>query len=342
MKAQLLSKIRFYRDRIGVVVTVCLVLTVPANGRAADKLVFGWSAIAGSQAVPWIMKDAGLFEKHGLDTTLIYLDGGSRAIQVLLSGEVPIVQGGGNSPVVARLRGGDVTIIAGVVNVLAYTLIVSPEIKKPEDLRGKKLAISRFGSNSDYATRKILVKWGLTPDKDVAIVQIPGGQPTRLASVQNKQVAGLVAQPPVTVLARKARLNVLAEPSDFGAAYTNTPIVSTGAFIREHRDTVKRFSRALAEGIYVYKTQKDFAKRVIAKYMRITDADAVEDSYQFFSPIVPAKPYPPLDGIKEVLLEVGEKDPKVRSANPEDFADLSFVKELDDNGFIDNLYKAKK
>ena len=317
-------------------------LTVSTNARAADKLVFGWSAIAGSQAVPWITKEAGLFEKHGLDTTLIYLDGGSKAIQVLLSGEVPIVQGGGNSPVVARLRGGDVTIIAGVVNVLAYTLIVSPEIKKPEDLRGKKLAISRFGSNSDYATRKILVKWGLTPDKDVAIVQIPGGQPTRLASVQNKQVAGLVAQPPVTVLARKARLNVLAEPSDFGAAYTNTPIVSTGAFIREHRDTVKRFSRALAEGIYVYKTQKDFAKRVIAKYMRITDADAVEDSYQFFSPIVPAKPYPPLDGIKEVLLEVGEKDPKVRSAKPEDFADLSFVKELDDNGFIDNLYKAKK
>jgi NitT/TauT family transport system substrate-binding protein len=304
--------------------------------------VFGWSAIAGSQAVPWITKEAGLFEKHGLDTTLIYLDGGSKAIQVLLSGEVPIVQGGGNSPVVARLRGGDVTIIAGVVNVLAYTLIVSPEIKKPEDLRGKKLAISRFGSNSDYATRKILMKWGLTPDKDVAIVQIPGGQPTRLASVQNKQVAGLVAQPPVTVLARKARLNVLAEPSDFGAAYTNTPIVSTGAFIREHRDTVRKFSRALAEGIYVYKTQKDFAKRVIAKYMRITDAEAVEDSYQFFSPIVPAKPYPPLDGIKEVLLEVGEKDPKVRGAKPEDFADLSFVKELDDSGFIDSLYKGKK
>lgn len=342
MKSQWFLKIQFFKSGLGVVLALCLVLTVSTSARAADKLIFGWSAIAGSQAVPWIIKDAGLFEKHGLDATLIYLDGGSRAIQVLLSGEVPIVQGGGNSPVVARLRGGDVTIIAGVVNVLAYTLIVSPEIKKPEDLRGKKLAISRFGSNSDYATRKILVKWGLTPDKDVAIVQIPGGQPTRLASVQNKQVAGLVAQPPVTVLARKARLNILAEPSDFGSAYTNTPIVSTGAFIREHRETVRKFSRALAEGIYVYKTQKDFAKRVIAKYMRITDAEAVEDSYQFFSPIVPAKPYPPLDGIKEVLLEVGEKDPKVRSAKPEDFADLSFVKELDENGFIDNLYKAKK
>ena len=164
-----------------VVRWLLLVLSLPGSSSAADKLVFGWSAIAGSQAVPWIMKEAGLFEKHGLDTTLIYLDGGSRAIQVLLSGDVPIVQGGGNSPVAARLRGGDVTLIAGIVNVLAYSLIVHPDIKRPEDLRGKKLAISRYGSNSDYATRKILIKWGLKPDTDVAIVQIPGGQPTRLA-----------------------------------------------------------------------------------------------------------------------------------------------------------------
>jgi NitT/TauT family transport system substrate-binding protein len=324
-----------------VVFGLLLLLSLPGSSSAADKLVFGWSAIAGSQAVPWIMKEAGLFEKHGLDTTLIYLDGGSRAIQVLLSGDVPIVQGGSNSPVAARLRGGDVTLIAGIVNVLAYSLIVHPDIKRPEDLRGKKLAISRYGSNSDYATRKILIKWGLKPDTDVAIIQIPGGQPTRLASVQNGQVAGLVAQPPVTALARKARLNSLAEPSDFGSAYTNTPIAATGAFIKDRRDTVRRFTRAF-EGIFVYKTQREFSKRVIAKYMRVNDPDAVEDSYQFFSPVVPSKPYPPLDGIKEVLLELGEKDPKARGAKPGDFADSSFVKELDENGFIDGLYKSKR
>ena len=328
----------------GVQVALCSLLLVflASTSSAADKLVFGWSAIAGSQAVPWIMKEAGLFEKHGLDTTLIYLDGGSRAIQVLLSGDVPIVQGGGNSPVAARLRGGDVTLIAGIVNVLAYSLIVHPDIKRPEDLRGKKLAISRYGSNSDYATRKILIKWGLKPDTDVAIIQIPGGQPTRLASVQNGQVAGLVAQPPVTALARKARLNSLAEPSDFGSAYTNTPIAATGAFIKDRMDTARRFTRALVEGIFVYKTQREFSKRVIAKYMRVNDPDAVEDSYQFFSPVVPSKPYPPLDGIKEVLLELGEKDSKARSAKPEDFADSSFVRELDESGFIDGLYKSKR
>jgi len=100
--------------------------------------------------------------------------------------------------------------------------------------------------------------------------------------------------------------------------------------------------RAFVEAIYVYKTQPDFSKKVIAKYMRVSDPDAVEDSYQFFSRLVPAKPYPPLEGIKEALLELGEKDSKARNARPESFADMSLVKELDDAGFIDGLYKGKK
>lgn len=308
---------------------------------AGDKLVFGWSAISGAQAVPWITKEAGLYEKHGLDTTLIFLDGGSKAIQTLLAGDTPVVLGAGNSAVAARVRGADVVLIAGIVNNLAYSLIVSPAVKKPEDLRGKKLAISRYGANSDYASRKILLKWGLRPDKDVAIVQIPGGQPTRLATVQSGQVAGMVAQPPVTNVARKAGLNILAEPEDFGGEYANTPIASSRQIIKERRETLRRFMRSVVEGIYVYKTQRDFSKRVIAKYMRINDADAIEESYQFFSRLVPAKPYIPMNAIKEVLVELGEKDPKAAAARPEDFADMSLIKELDENGFIDALYKRK-
>ena len=313
----------------------------PPSWSANEKIIFGWSAISGAQAVPWITKDAGLFEKHGLDTTLLFLDGGSKAIQTLLSGEIPVVLGAGNSAVAARVRGGDVSLIAGIVNSLAYSLIVSADIKRPEDLRGKKLAVSRYGANSDYATRKILVKWGLRPDKDVAIIQIPGGQPTRLATVQSGQVAGLVAQPPVTNLARKLKLNILAEPEDFGGEYTNTPVASTRVVIKERREMLRKFMRALVEGIAVYKTQRDFSKRVIAKYMRVNDADAIEESYQFFSRLVPAKPYVPVSAIKEVLSELGEKDPKVASLKPEDFADMSFVKELDESGFIDGLYKGK-
>jgi NitT/TauT family transport system substrate-binding protein len=308
----------------------------------AEKMIVGWSAIAGSQAPVWITKEAGLFEKQGLDVTLIYIDGGSKATQALLSGDVPIAQIGGNAPVVARLRGADVTMIAGLLNVLAYSLVVTPEIKKPEDLRGKKLSVSRFGSNSDYATRKILMKWGLRPDIDTAVLQIPGGQPARLAAVQSGQVQGMVAQPPVTNLARKFHLNILAEPEDFGGAYPTTPVSTRASFIKQRRETVRKFMRALIEGIHVYRTQKEFSKKVYAKYIKVNDPDVLEDSYQFFSRLVPAKPYPPLDGIKEALVELSESDPKARVAAPEEFADMSFVKELDDSGYIDGLYRQKK
>ncbi len=306
-----------------------------------EKLTIGWSAIAGSQAPFWITKEAGLFEKNGLDVTMIYVDGGSKATQALMSGDMPIAQVGGNAPVVARLRGADITLIAGLLNVLAYSMVVAPEIKKPEDLKGKKLSVSRFGSNSDYATRKILLKWGLKPDVDVAVLQIPGGQPARMAAIQSKVVHGMVAQPPVTNLARKLNLNIIAEPEDFGGAYPTTPVASRLSYIREKRDTVRKFTRALLEGIHLYKTNKDFSKKVIGKYVKTNDNDALEDSYQYFSRLVPQKPYPSVDAVKEALAELGEKDPKARAAKPEDFVDLSLIKEFDDNGFIDGLYKKR-
>jgi len=286
------------RVAIRVFGAVCLALITMMGGTLAmaasanEKLMIGWSAIAGSQAPFWITKEAGLFDKNGLDVTMIYVDGGSRATQALMSGDVPVVQVGGNAPVVARLRGADVTLIAGLLNVLAYSMVVSPEIKKPEDLKGKNVSVSRFGSNSDYATRKILLKWGLRPDIDVAVLQIPGGQPARLAAIQTKQVHGMVAQPPVTNLARKLNLNIIAEPEDFGGAYPTTPVASRVSYIGTHRDTVRKFARALVEGIHIYKTQKEFSKKVIAKYVKTDDAEALEDSYQFFSRLVPAKPLP--------------------------------------------------
>jgi NitT/TauT family transport system substrate-binding protein len=303
--------------------------------------MIAWSAVSGSQAPFWIAKEGGFFERNGLDSTMIFIDGGSMTAQALMSGDVPIAQIGGNAPVVARLRGMDLTLIAGVTNILAYSLIVNPDIKKPQDLRGKKLAVSRFGSNSDYATRKILIKWGLKPDIDVAILQIPGGQLSRLAAVQSKQINGLVAQPPVTNLARKFNLNIIAEPEDFGGAYPTTAVVARISYIKDNRGTVRKFTRALVEGIHFYKTQKEFSKKVIGKYVKTADNEAIEDSYRFFAPLVPNKPYPTLDGIKEALIELGEKDPKARAARPEEFVDISFVKELDDSGYIDGLYKKR-
>src|SRR4029077_12033535 len=113
------------------------------------------------------------------------------------------------------------------------------------------------------------------------------------------------------------------------------------SFISEKRDTMRRFTRALLEGIHLYKTNKEFSKKVIAKYVKTNDNDALEDSYQYFSRLVSPKPYPSLDAVKEALAELGEKDPKVRSTKPEDFVDMSVIKEFDDSGFIDGLYRKR-
>jgi len=327
-----------------------LILAVLATGwfaatwsiaAAADKVNFAYSAIAGAQATPWITKEAGLFEKHGVELQMIYIDGGPRAAQALLAGDIPIAQVGGSAPVAARLRGGDIVTLAGLMNALAFSLIVHPDIQRPEQLKGKSLAVSRLGSISDYASRKILTKWGLRPDRDVTLLQIPGGSPVRLAAVQSGMVAGMVGQPPLTTMARRANLRILAEPQDFGAAYPNTVISAQHAYVKRNRRTVRNFHHAIIEGIRIYKSQPDFSKKVIAKYMRISDTAAIDDSYAFFTRLVPIKPYPSLEAIKEALIELQEAEPKARSAQPEDFVDMSIVKAIDDSGFIEDLYKTK-
>lgn len=308
---------------------------------AADKINFAYSAIAGAQAIPWITKEAGLFEKYGVDLQMIYIDGGPRAAQALLAGDIPIAQLGGSAPIAARLRGADIVTVAGLMNALAFSLIVHPDIQRPEQLKGKSLAVSRLGSISDYASRKILTKWGLRPDRDVTLLQIPGGSPVRLAAVQNGTVAGMVGQPPLTTMARRAKLHILAEPQDFGTAYPNTVISAQHGYVKRNRRVVRNFHHAIIEGIRVYKRRADFSKKVIAKYMRISDTHAIEDSYAFFSRLVPIKPYPSLEAIKEALIELQETEPKARSAQPEDFVDMSIVKAIDDSGFIEDLYKTK-
>src|SRR3972149_3505812 len=294
-------------------------VSLPAgSAAAADKLTVGWSAVAGSQAPLWITKEAGLFSKYGIDAFLIYLDGGSKAAQAMLAGDVPLAEVGGEDSVGVH------------------------QIERREDLRGKKLTVSRFGSNSDYATRKILLKWGLQPDKDVAIIQLPGGQPTRLGALQAGQVSGLVAQPPVMAMARKLGLPILAGPEDFGTDYPTTPVAALGSFLREKPDVARRFVKAMGEGIHTYKTNKGFSIQVISKYMRVKDQEALEDSYAFFSNLVPEKPYPTVKGVAEALEELGPKDPKARSAKPEDFVDMRFVRELDESGFIDQPYRVRR
>jgi len=241
-----------------------------------EKLTIGWSAISGSQAPFWITKEAGLFEKNGLDVTMIYIDGGSKATQALLSGDVPIVQVGGSAPIVARLRGADVPMIAGLTNVLAYSLVVASEIKKPEDLKGKKLAISGFGTLTDMLTREILIDNGLKPMQDVMLLQT-GGVAVRLAALKSGNVQGTLLASQQALAALQDGYRVLEyNPPPF----VSHPLIVKNEMLGGERNTTRAFLRALLKVHLFYGQRHEESLNVIQKVLRIDDRKVARETYE--------------------------------------------------------------
>jgi len=308
---------------------------------AGQFLRFLYPSFGGTWAAPWIAKEAGYFAAEGLDVELVRVGGSTRIVAAMVGGSAPMIHAGASAALAATAAGSDTILIAAISNVSSFHVMARPEIRQPSDLRGKTAGISAFGSSSDFVVRLALKKYGLEPGRDVAIIPM-GGQPEGFAALQAGSVHLLGMTFPLYLSAAKLGFKELIKVSDLGFEDVTGGVITTRSFMAQQRDTALRFMKAFIRGVHRYKTDKEFSKRVIAKYMRVSDADAIEDSYQFFARLVPAKPYPPLDGIKEALLELGEKDPKARGARPEDFTDMGLVRELDESGFIDALYKGKR
>lgn len=305
----------------------------------AEELTVGYSAITANQAPLWVTKEAGLFEKNGLQVTLVFIEGGSKATQALLAGDVPIIKVAGPAVVQSRLAGGDTLIIAGVFNTLNFKLVTAPEIKEPKQLKGKKLGTSRFGSSNDFGARFMLEHFGLTPDKDVPILQI-GSEPARFAALKAGSIQAILVEVPTTLMAKKLGFNIIADLGELGLEYQHTAIATTQGFIQRRGETVRRFMKAFVEGIHYYKTHKALSLAVIARYLKTSDTEAVEEAYNEIGlKRTPSKPYPTLKGIQLILDEIGEKNPKAKGMKPEAFVDFRFIKELDESGAIDRLYR---
>ncbi len=307
------------------------------------KLNVGYSAISGEQLPAWIAKDARIFEKNGLDAQLIYFTGGTTAVLALVSGEVPISQVAGPAVVNSALAGSDVVMVAAGATSLDYWLMSLPEIKKPDQLKGGSVAISRFGTASDFVARYALSRIGLVPGKDVAIVQV-GGVPDRLGAVLAGKVQGAILNPPASFIGQKKGLNILADVSKLGLAFQYTGIATSRRFTREHPDIVRRYVRSQVEAVNRIHTDRETSLKVLTKYFGgNVERDILEKSWELLADenMLPKKQYPSYEGLKFILAPLTEKDAKARAAKPEDFADLSFIKELDQSGYIDSLYKKK-
>lgn len=323
---------------LAAVILVCAGVSCAAAQAALEKMNVGYSAQAGAFAPIWISKEAGLFRKHGLDVNLVFIPGGPTAAAAMLAGEVQAVAMAGPAIVSSNLAGSDLVMIAGIVNTFAFQVVTVKEITSPGQLKGKRIGVNRFGTAPDIAARYALKHMGIDPG-NVTILQL-GEQSTRLAAMKAGQLEAAILLPPVTTMAQKDGMNILLDMSDLGAEFQITGLASSQSFLTQKRPSALRLVRAFVEGIHFYKTRRQESMNIIAKYMRTDDMEAVGATYDYFAAkIVPKKPYPSIKGVK-ALLDLAAKDrPDAARAAPERFVNVSLLKELDDSGFIDGLYK---
>src|SRR5262245_13552994 len=341
LKYQKLCALVVFLSTLGVVFPrLAQTADQPAAGRL-EKVRIAYGAISGSQLVGWIANDAGFFRKNGLDVEFIFIEGGPRAVQSLASGEVQFALVAGAPVIQSNLRGLPVVLVTGYLNTLDYQFIVDKSITRPEQLKGKAVAVSQPGSSSDFAMRYALDKYGLEAGKDVTLVEI-GSQPARFAALQSGKIQGVMIAVPLTLTAKKMGFNMLADLQMLGLEYQYTAMATTRDMIKSRPDLVRSVVRASVEAIHYLKTHRKESIEILRKYMKTDDTEALVETYEAIAlNLVPERPYPTLRGIQIILQELAPKDPKAKAAKPEQFVDMSFVKELDGSGFIDRLYKAK-
>jgi NitT/TauT family transport system substrate-binding protein len=286
-----------------------------------------------------LAKEAGIFAKNGLDVQLVYVRGGATVMMALLSRETPISQVGGSSIVSAGLRGADAVMVAGGIATSDWWLMSRPEIKSAEQLKGGSVAIAVFGGTSDSFARVALKRLGLTPGKDVAILQI-GGLPERLSALEKGRVqAAMLAAPDSFIAEKKGFYNLV----HVTQPYQTSSSATTRRFIRDSPDIVRRYVKSQIDAVHRIKTDRETGKKVLVKYLGSQDKDILEKTYDLTSADEKLSPkqYPTLEGIKNILQPLAQTDPKAKAAKPEDFVDIIFIKELDQSGYIDSLYKKK-
>jgi NitT/TauT family transport system substrate-binding protein len=316
-----------------------LVLLSPGLLSGADRINTSYISTApGSSTVIQVAKEARLFDKHGLEATVIFISGSVRGIQAILAGEIPIGEGGGPGLASARLAGGDVVAIAGNVNVLPYYLVAQPSIKRAEDLRGKIGGTHIAGTTAEFALKVALKKIGLDPAKDVSL-RVIGGSIERMVALQK----GIV-QFTVVTEAGKATAEKFGYPMVVDMATLQLPFPQNGVFtstklIRENPDLVRRYMRAYVEAIHYYKTHKEETLNIMKKYSRLDDRKALEVAWDWHARFIPEAPYPPPEGYQLILQDMAGTNPKAAQANVRDYIDSRFVKELEDSGFIKSLYR---
>ena len=308
------------------------VLPAPANSQMKARVA--WTSFASNMSGTWVALEEGLFRKNGLEVELVHIPSTSRAIQTLLAGELAYTYMDGRTVVQATLKGADVAIVAGVANRLVFSFMARSEIKTFNDLKGKKIGITRLGSSTHSVTLWVMNRFGHKPD-DYQLLQLVD-VPNIFTAMMAGQIDAGALSPPTNFRGRKAGLTELIDLSKEGPEYVSVAVGSTRSFIKNNEEMTRRFVRGYSEGVLFLKANKAAGIKAIQKYARIKDPDILEATYAEARTYIETLPYVTRNGMEAIIAEFVATEPKAKTAKPEDFLDTRFVAQLEKEGF----YKA--
>lgn len=315
-------------------IAYCL-LPIVSSAQPLKKFHWGVTSMSASQWIPWIAKDAKIYEKHGMDAELVLLRGSGQSAQAIIGNSILGAPCTLTTVMGANLSGADLVTVAHTVAGVQSKLLVRPGINKPEDLRGKRIAVSGFGSLGDFLERYIMKKHGIDPVKDVVMLSI-GTQPDRLQALINGVVDAADLSYPIDVQAERKGYKVLWDAKQ-EVAYPSMSIVTRRKWLVEDRDMVMRMVKAHVEAIHFLKANKEFSMKVLAKYIKTSDRELLEGSYEIFRKDFISVPYPITQNLQPTYEYVAAQRPEVWNHKPEAFMDGSLIAELEKSGFIKSL-----
>jgi NitT/TauT family transport system substrate-binding protein len=314
-------------------------VSAEAQDKGLKKFRWGVTSLSASQWIPWIAKDARLYEKYGMEAELVLLRGSGQSAQAIIGNSILGAPCTLTTVMGADLSGADLVTVAHTVAGVQSKLLVRPEIKKPEDLRGKRIAVSGFGSLGDFLERYILKKYGLEPGRDVIMLSI-GTQPDRIQALVSGVVDAADLSYPADVQAERKGFRILWDAKQ-EVAYPSMSIVTRRKWVAEDRDTVMRMVKAHVEAIHYLKANKESSMKILGKYLKTNDRDLLEGSYEIYRKDFISVPYPITQGLQPTYEYVAAQRPEIWNHKPDAFMDASFIAELDKSGFIKSLSAAR-
>ena len=327
---------RFFVRVLVASILVFQVAITAATAQALKKIRIGYPSLSFRQSNVWVAREVGLFNKYGLEVEPIFLRGGQMATQALVAGDPPIVNIG--TVVQASLQGYNLVLVAAVETTYDQIVFARKGINKLEELKGKKFGISGYGSATHNAANILFKHLNLEVNKDVTLVPA-GPDAERFGAMMSGRIDATFFTSSASAPARKAGLVELFSVADLGVEVQGNGFATSRSYIASNRDTVKNALKGFVEAIYYVYANKKEALRVFAKYMRTTDQEVLEDSYNGYIKWIPKKPYPTLKGIQYMLDLVAPQLPQAKNAKPEQFVDLSFLQELEKEGFFNEMAK---